>query len=171
MEDGPPRFPQGFSCPVVLGCLAGATVGFAYRTVTFFGSPFLTDSTNEVVCNSVLPGPTTPVQPKLVRFGLVRVRSPLLTESLLFSLPGGTEMVHFPPFASAELCVHSVMAGYCPAGLPHSEIPGSKPACGSPRLIAAYRVLHRLSAPRHPPCTLSSLTKLEVSLTGESYRF
>ena len=55
------------------------------------------------------------------------------------------------------------MTGYCPAGLPHSEIPGSKPVCGSPRLIAAYRVLHRLSAPRHPPCTLSSLTKLELT--------
>jgi hypothetical protein len=67
-------------------------------------------------------------------------------------------MVHFPPFASQELCIHSAMAGYCPAGLPHSEIPGSKPVCGSPRLIAAYHVLHRLSAPRHPPCTLSSLT-------------
>src|SRR3954468_2235966 len=53
------------------------------------------------------------------------------------------------------------MAGYCPAGLPHSEISGSKPVCGSPKLFAAYRVLHRLSAPRHPPCTLSSLTKLE----------
>jgi hypothetical protein len=63
------------------------------------------------------------------------------------------------------------MTGYCPAGLPHSEIPGSKPVCGSPRLIAAYRVLHRLSAPRHPPCTLSSLTKLEHSFPGESYRF
>jgi hypothetical protein len=50
-----------------------------------------------------------------------------------------------------------------PAGFPHSEILGSKPVCGSPRLIAAYRVLHRLSAPRHPPCTLSSLTKLEFS--------
>ena len=57
------------------------------------------------------------------------------------------------------------------AGLPHSEIPGSKPVCGSPRLIAAYHVLLRLSAPRHPPCTLSSLTKLEYSLPGESYRF
>jgi hypothetical protein len=50
-----------------------------------------------------------------------------------------------------------------PTGFPHSEILGSKPVCGSPRLIAAYRVLHRLSAPRHPPCTLSSLTKLEFS--------
>ena len=48
-----------------------------------------------------------------------------------------------------------------PVGFPHSEIPGSKPACGSPRLIAACHVLHRLSAPRHPPCTLNSLTKLE----------
>src|SRR3954447_17422500 len=63
------------------------------------------------------------------------------------------------------------MTGYCPAGLPHSEIPGSKPVCGSPRLIAADRVLRRLSAPRHPPCTLSSLTKLEHSFPGESYRF
>jgi hypothetical protein len=35
------------------------------------------------------------------------------------------------------------------------------PACGSPRLIAACHVLHRLSSPRHPPCTLNSLTKLE----------
>ncbi len=45
-----------------------------------------------------------------------------------------------------------------PAGLPHSEIPGSKRACRSPRLIAACCVLHRLSVPRHPPSTLSNLT-------------
>src|SRR5262245_56946237 len=58
-----------------------------------------------------------------------------------------------------------------PAGFPHSEIPGSKPVCGSPRRIAAYHVLLRLSAPRHPPFTLSSLTNLYNSLPGESYRF
>ena len=34
--------------------------------------------------------PTTPKQPKLLGFGLFRVRSPLLAESLLFSLPPGT---------------------------------------------------------------------------------
>ena len=45
-----------------------------------------------------------------------------------------------------------------PAGFPHSDIPGSKLVCSSPRLIAAYRVLHRLLVPRHPPCALSSLT-------------
>src|ERR1700722_18418525 len=42
-------------------------------------------------------------------------------------------------------------------GFPHSEIPGSKPVRSSPRLIAAYHVLHRLSAPRHPPDTLLTL--------------
>src|SRR6186713_1905028 len=43
-------------------------------------------------------------------------------------------------------------------GFPHSEIPGSKLVCSSPRLFAADRVLHRLLAPRHSPCALSSLT-------------
>ena len=42
--------------------------------------------------------------------------------------------------------------------MPHSEIFGSKPVCGSPKLIAAYHVLHRRPAPRHPPYALSSLT-------------
>jgi hypothetical protein len=42
-------------------------------------------------------------------------------------------------------------------GFPHSEIRGSKVVRTSPRLIAAYHVLHRLSAPRHPPDTLKTL--------------
>ena len=49
------------------------------------------------------------------------------------------------------------------AGLPHSEIPGSKVICTSPRLIAAYHVLHRLLVPRHSPCALCSLTKRSLS--------
>ena len=39
-------------------------------------------------------------------------------------------------------------------GFPHSEIRGSKLLRSSPRLIAAYHVLHRLSVPRHPPNAL-----------------
>ena len=34
------------------------------------------------------------------KFGLVRVRSPLLTESLLLSFPKDTEMFQFPSFAA-----------------------------------------------------------------------
>jgi hypothetical protein len=44
-------------------------------------------------------------------------------------------------------------------GFPHSEIRGSKAVRASPRLIAAYHVLHRLSAPRHPPITLKALDR------------
>ncbi len=50
------------------------------------------------------------------------------------------------------------------SGFPHSDIRGSTPACGSPRLIAANHVLHRLLTPRHSPSALSSLTtNLSVS--------
>ena len=48
-------------------------------------------------------------------------------------------------------------------GLPHSEIPGSKDVCSSPRLIAACHVLHRLHVPRHSPYALNNFTKV-VSL-------
>ena len=53
-------------------------------------------------------------------------------------------------------------------GLPHSEIFGSTPACGSPKLIAACHVLHRRSKPRHPPTALGSLTTLKRTL-GETH--
>src|SRR5262249_84930 len=67
-------------------------------------------------------------------------------------------MVHFPEFARARLWIHRAVWRFYPHGFPHSEIPGSMPACGSPRLIAACHVLLRLFLPRHPPCALSSLT-------------
>ncbi len=76
----------------------------------------------------------------------------------MFSLPPGTEMVHFPGFARARLWIKRAVPRVYRGGFPHSEIPGSKPVCGSPRLIAASHVLHRLLLPRHPPCALSSLT-------------
>ena len=91
-------------------------------------------------------------------FGLFRVRSPLLAESLLFSLPPGTEMVHFPGLARTRLCIQRAVTGFFPVGFPHSDIPGSKGVSPSPRLIAGSHVLHRRLAPRHPPYALSSLT-------------
>ena len=72
--------------------------------------------------------------------------------------PAGTEMVHFPALAHTGLCIQPAVMGVHPTGFLHSDIPGSKPACGSPRLIVACHVLHRLLLPRHPPCALSSLT-------------
>ena len=127
-----------------------------YRAVTVSGRPFQTfrlPSWFVTPCD----GPYNPAV-HARRFGLFRVRSPLLAESLLFSLPGGTEMVHFPPLPSRAYGFSSGFSGISQRGFPHSEIPGSKRVCRSPRLIAAYRVLHRLLAPRHSPYALSSLT-------------
>src|SRR3979490_3152896 len=102
----------------------------------------------------------------------MRFRSPLLSQSRFLSFPPGTEMVHFPGFARTRLWIHRAVARVHHVGFPHSDIPGSKPACGSPRLIAACHVLHRLLAPRHPPYALSSLTiKLTQHVVGPVSRF
>ena len=45
-----------------------------------------------------------------------------------------------------------------PAGLPHSDIPGSMLAYSSPRLLSVNHVLLRLLMPRHPPYALIILT-------------
>ena len=93
--------------------------------------------------------------------GLVRVRSPLLTESRLMSFPKATEMFQFASFAS---CTYEFSAGYrLRGGFPHSEIHGSKLVRSSPWLIAAYYVLHRLYTPRHPPNALKTLDRFSNS--------
>ena len=46
-------------------------------------------------------------------------------------------------------------------GFPHSDISGSKPIPGSPKLNAGYHVLHRLLLPRHPPNALFALNLIQ----------
>lgn len=61
------------------------------------------------------------------------------------------------------LCVHMRMTPSACAvtpGFPIRTSPDQRSFDNSPELIAAYHVLHRLSTPRHPPCTLSSLTAI-----------
>lgn len=94
-----------------------------------------------------------------IRFGLFRVRSPLLTESRLFSFPVGTEMFHFPTFPPTALCVQAEVAGDESGiqGFPIRRSSDRSLFTSSPRLIAGYNVLLRLLVPRHPPIALSSL--------------
>jgi hypothetical protein len=130
-------------------------------------------STNLLIGNSLALKPDRPYNPIVHArwFGLFRVRSPLLAESLLFSIPPGTEMVHFPGLSSPPYGFSGRSSGISLSGLPHSEILGSKPVCGSPKLFAAYHVLHRLLAPRHSPYALSSLTirNSELTLTAQPF--
>ena len=145
MEGGPPTFRQGFTCPALLEDKKAAVPVRDYHPLwSAFpdGSGFLSLAT-----------------------GLIRVRSPLLTESRLMSFPPVTEMVQFTGFASHD---YGFIARYRRSGgFPHSEIPGSKCARHSPGLIATCYVLHRLSTPRHPP---NALLRLNVELSCTDLR-
>ena len=107
MEGGPPGFPRDFTCPAVLRCptngagrvpptgLSPAPVGhprpFGYAPVSYTAE----DSAESSV-GSYNPAHATPAGLAHGRFRLLRVRSPLLAESRLMSLPRGTEMFQFP---------------------------------------------------------------------------
>ena len=163
MGDGPPGFSRDSPCPAILRNLPSEPAPFRLP-----GShrlwPIVPDrSTRALVFDSPASRPDRPCNPAVhaPRFGLFRVRSPLLAESLLFSFPAGTEMVHFPALSSTAYVFGRRCPGMTLDGLPHSEISGSTLVCSSPKLIAACHVLHRLLAPRHPPYALSSLTKKE----------
>ena len=141
----------------------------AYGAVTLYGRPFQAFRLSNWFVTPC-DGPYNPTV-HARWFGLFRVRSPLLAESLLFSSPGGTEMVHFPPLPSMAYVFSHGYSGINQSGFPHSGIPGSKPVCGSPGLFAANHALHRLLAPRHSPYALSSLTtSLNSRRTPEARR-
>ena len=74
-------FRQDFTCPALLKDLIDL---YAYGAITRYGRTFQTVL--------LISHQTT---------GLFRVRSPLLAESLLMSVPPGTEMFQFPGFASS----------------------------------------------------------------------
>ena len=167
LDGGPPGFPHEETFHVVLRDTSRSRFAFAYGAITHYGGPFQAASANEPICNSSrdsqLPpdGPTTPRLQRLrpitqPRFGLLRFRSPLLTECSLFlevlrcfSSLGVLNAIYEFNRASLDIT---------PGGFPHSEISGSTLARNSPKHFAACHVLRRLLAPRHPPHALSSLT-------------
>ena len=84
-------------------------------------------------------------------------------------------MFQFRRLPAYTYLIQCTLHGYCPCGLPHSEISGSMDICSSPKLIAACHVLRRLLMPRHSPCALYSLTTssqsplVSVSAFGENF--
>ena len=93
----------------------GRLTPFAYRAITCCGPTFQTVQLGVgfVTSRECCRAPQTALQPRThnagrlacARFGLFRVRSPLLTESRLISVPRGTEMFQFPPLAPPGLCI------------------------------------------------------------------
>jgi hypothetical protein len=96
--------------------------------------------------SEMLPQPPTcnPCRYHTRRFSLFRFRSPLLTESQLFSLPVGTEMFHFPTFPPTPLYIQGAGRRHDSGfGFPHSDILGSQLVYQLPE---AYRRFQRPSS-------------------------
>jgi hypothetical protein len=67
-------------------------------------------------------------------------------------------MFQFPSFTFCRLWIHQQnIQTLLWMGCPIRKSPDQSLLSGSPKLIAAYHVLHRLLAPRHPLHALSSL--------------
>ena len=179
LAGGPARFARDFSGPVLLGILLGRSRHFVYGGSTLYDWPFNTIRLYSFVTLAVrqklLKSPATPTMQRLPaithdRFSLFRFRSPLLTESRLFSLPVGTEMFHFPTFPLPALYIQAGVTGSsCDAqrGFPIRKSSDHSSIISSPRLIADLYVLLRLQMPRHPPSALRNLISHEYeSIAG-----
>ncbi len=126
LEDGPPIFRQDFTCPALLYSRLVPQSAFLIRGYhpLWPDFPFRSD-----------------IQTAKTR-GLLRFRSPLLSESRLMSFPRATEMFQFTRFATMTYVFSQSYS--LRSGFPHSEISGSKLICQLPE---AYRRLSRPSSP------------------------
>ena len=138
MPDGPGGFAQGSTCPALLRIpLGSVTLRVQDCHLLWCNFPDASTHDSDATPWSYYPAAALPQR----RFGLFPVRSPLLGESLLFSLPQGTKMFQFPWFASLHYCKDS-----CPSG--SWVVPfGNLRVKGHLRLTAAYRSLSRPSSP------------------------
>ena len=100
-------------------------------------------------------------------FGLLPFRSPLLRESRLISSRRATEMFQFtrcPP--SLPMCSAGGLQTSLWRGCPIRSLRAHRLHAAPPERFAGLRVLHRPSAPRHPPGSLSSLSSRLWSFTS-----
>ena len=129
---------------MLLGNTVERSVAFRLQGSYLLRPPFPWRSAKRGLCNSLkgpaplLTSPTTPMWQRHRaitphRFRLFPVRSPLLRESRLLSLPRGTEMFQFPRFPPQALCIQTWVTGHDP---------GRVSPFGHPRISAL------LAAPR-----------------------
>ena len=152
LRDGPRSFTQDFSCPALLRI----PLGFNRQSCTGV-SPSMTAFSKAfhftLSCHVVVLQPRVALERH--GFGLFRVRSPLLTESLFIFSSYGYLDVSVP-----HVRLPYGMAGLQPAGLPHSDIPDQ-------RLFAPPRAFRSLSRPSSPPrAKASTVCPCLLSLTS-----
>ena len=156
MEDGPPRFPQDYTCPVVLG------IPLEPFWILFTG------------LSPSMAGLSRPfIYPQRSHIAVPQHRLVLLQDGLGYSDFARRYFRNhncflflqvlrcFSSLGSPDWTMYSSrrVLAFARTGFPIRKSPDQSLLGGSPRLIAASHVLLRHLLPRHPPYALSSLTK------------
>ena len=154
MEDGPPFFSPGSTCPLILRIPSTHRAlrlrGYhplwqAFPHLSTFLDELLTVLTPKVLLPLVWPLPLSLATTRGISVDFSSSRY------LDVSVPG-VPLMH--------LLIQCMIHGSSPCVFPHSEICGSMLICSSPQLIAACHVLLRLLMPRHSPYALIRLNFL-----------
>ena len=166
MRGGPRGFRPGFPCPAVLRNLSRKAVRFRLRDHYPLRCEFPFTSTNAQLCNFPTRRQTDQDRPYNPRTTTTAVYHIARVWALPFSL-ATTQGVEVSFLSSGYLDVSvPQLASTCPMDSDRSTraLPrvsflirrsrDQRSVSTSPGLIAAAHVLHRLLAPRHPPCAL-----------------
>jgi hypothetical protein len=148
LRNGLRGFKQGFTCPALLRCLLRVRIAFVYAPVTLYGSPFQRIRLTTGLVTLLLQVLQPPRHRNATGLGCSDFARHYSRNRGFFLF---LQVLRW--FTSLS----SLDPAYVFSG-----------SFGSPKLIAACHVLHRLYLPRHPPCALSSLT---IELTPRRSHF
>ena len=158
MRNGLRGFKQGFTCPALLRYLLRVRIAFAYAPVTLYGPTFQRVRLTTGLVTLLLQTLQPPRYRNITGLGssdfarhYFRNRGFFLFLQVLRWFTSLSSLVPAYGFSGPYM-------RFAHVGFPIRKSPDITPVCGSPKLIAACHVLHRLFLPRHPPCALSSLT-------------
>ena len=171
MRGGPRGFRPGFPCPAVLRSSSRKAARFRLRDCYPLWSGVPAGSTNTQLCNFPTRRQTDHDEPYNPHATTAAAYHIARVWALPFSL-ATTQGVEVSFLSSGYLDVSvPQLASSCPmySGRSTRALPrvsflirrssDQRMVSSFPRLIAAAHVLHRLLAPRHPPCALRHLTR------------
>ena len=157
LDRGRPGFRQGFSCPALLRYRIMECKTFRLRDCHPL---WPCCPARSAMFYSVLSSghPHAALQPRLKRFGLIRVRSPLLTESLLISVPELLRWFTSLGIALPDYLIHPLQSADLSAGVTPFGNPRVK---GYVLLTVAFRSLSRPSSPYSSQASTINLYSLD----------
>ena len=152
LDRGRPGFRQGFTCPAVLRYRIKETRTFRVRGFHTVPLTFPESFRYVLIFYNSSGHPHAALQPRLKRFRLLRVRSPLLAESQLISVPGLLRWFTSPSMTSVAYFIR--LSGCTDHSVRVTPF-GSPRITGYVLLPAAFRSLSRPSSSyssyRHSP--------------------